>query len=329
MDGTNMLSGQVKEMTEKFLAEKQCSLSYYSKKFFMLYVACVYARNSRGYIAGEMENVAVNPVSVQLFHNEAEDWLVSCILSGLDFNVEMNVSAYDMKLVQATKSFISLVQSKMVTYIHTYDKLFEEVYNYIKKIILVNAMREEFYDIKLDETHIHIRRMYQILQSSVYYIENIYDMDFKPSQIAALALIFRKYVLRNRIAGRNVKKIVIVTNSSMEMTNFFYYFLKQYIDVELIGVVNINELYMLDSLRYDCIFTFSNRIKTLLAELGIECMRLNFYITHDEINQLTENGFSTAIRRIHPDAFINDIRGKSDVEIKAYLLTRYPDFFIH
>ncbi len=64
-------------------------------------------------------------------------------------------------------------------------------------------------------------------------------------QLSTLTLIFREHVLKNKIAGRNLKKIVIITNSAKEKSNFFSQQLLYYFDTQVIAILNINELYQL------------------------------------------------------------------------------------
>lgn len=64
-------------------------------------------------------------------------------------------------------------------------------------------------------------------------------------QLSTLTLIFREHVLKNKIAGRNLKKIVIITNSAKEKSTFFSQQLLYYFDIQVIAILNINELYQL------------------------------------------------------------------------------------
>lgn len=317
-----------KEILNQFVKDKNCRLSYPSKKFFMIYIINVLHRNARGIYIEKRIPFRVKAEKIQLFDRPYENYFASHLVGSLDFIKPMNEMVYDEKLILCTRAFLKIVLEKMITKIYTYDNLFEEIYAYLKKAILTNALRKHFYDIKLDETYIHIKRMYNILCESVYKIEEYYDFQVSKDQIAELALIFRKYVIKNRVFGRNTKKIIIVTNSSVEKTNFFYIFLKQYVDVQLVGIININELHMLKEFEYDYIFTFSNRIKNLIYEIGLNCIRLNFYITHDEIAGLIEQGFSTAIRKIHLDTFAEEIQHRDKEEIIKYLAENYSDYFV-
>ena len=64
-------------------------------------------------------------------------------------------------------------------------------------------------------------RLYDILSSAISDYEETYQTRLNHFQIASLTLIFRKFTNRNKLAGRNRKKLVIVTNSSIEKIDFF------------------------------------------------------------------------------------------------------------
>lgn len=121
---------------------------------------------------------------------------------------------------------------------------------------------------------------------------------------------------------------MIVTNSSIEKIDFFMERMKFRVDVELLDVININELYLLEKLDYDFLIVFSNRISTMLDSLGYSCVKLHFYLTETDFELLNHLGFSTSRRKLKIGAFLAEIRGMDERKATDYLLERYSDFFL-
>lgn len=135
--------------------------------------------------------------------------------------------------------------------------------------------------------------------------------------------------MENKVIGRNSKKIVIVTNSAVEKTNFFVKNLRHHLEVTVVDILNINEIYLIEDLNFDIIITFSNRIASLLAEQNYSCIKLKFYFDQKDIDLLLKLGFSSSSRRkILSDYFINEISDLNSNEIKKLLLNKYNSHFL-
>lgn len=158
--------------------------------------------------------------------------------------------------------------------------------------------------------------------------EQSYGITLSHFQTSTLTLIFRKYINRNKLRGRNQKRLVIVTNSSVEKVGFFMEKLKLQVDVLLAGIININEIYLVEQMEYDYLIVFSNRIASMLAELDYPCLKLHFYLTKEDIELLFSLGFSTSKRKIKTAYFIEEIRNMDKEQLKQYLLQEYDDFFL-
>ena len=122
---------------------------------------------------------------------------------------------------------------------------------------------------------------------------------------------------------------MIVSNSAIEKIDFFVEILKIYTDVDIVLKININELYLLKDTEYDLIITFSNRIKSLLEFNGYENIKLNFYLGNEDVEKLFSLGVSTGSRKIKVNGFIEEIKGKSEEEIKELLLNKYEHYFLN
>lgn len=160
-------------------------------------------------------------------------------------------------LFAITRELVRKVQNNIITRICDDRFIYEEVYAYLHKSLIRNTYHFSFYDNKLEETKEQYHRLYDILSNAISDYEETYQTRLSHFQIASLTLIFRKFTNRNKLAGRNRKKLVIVTNSSIEKIDFFMERMKFRVDVELLDVININELYLLEKLDYDffdCVF---------------------------------------------------------------------------
>jgi hypothetical protein len=135
--------------------------------------------------------------------------------------------------------------------------------------------------------------------------------------------------LKNKIAGRNLKKIVIITNSAKEKSNFFSQQLLYYFDTQVIAILNINELYQLKYLKFDNLMTFSNRISTILNENGFPNIKVNYYFHPTDIDYLTKLNFSNnSHRKLIAADFVSEIQQCPSESLSHYLKDTYPNFFV-
>ena len=302
-------------------------ISYASVKFLYIYLSCAYFRQHFGH---PLETSRELPVPVQDYHlmkRTAENTFVNHLISSLDFSTRV-MTPVNEHLFAITRELVRKVQNNIITRICDDRFIYEEVYAYLHKSLIRNTYHFSFYDNKLEETKEQYHRLYDILSSAISDYEETYQTRLSHFQIASLTLIFRKFTNRNKLAGRNRKKLVIVTNSSIEKIDFFMERMKFRVDVELLDVININELYLLEKLDYDFLIVFSNRISTMLDSLGYSCVKLHFYLTEQDFELLNHMGFSTSRRKLKIGAFLAEIRGMEEREATDYLLERYSDFFL-
>ncbi|MGN8799384.1 hypothetical protein ACTNCH_02190 [Candidatus Merdisoma sp. HCP28S3_D10] len=180
----------------------------------------------------------------------------------------------------------------------------------------------------MEETKEQYHRLYDVIHASITEYEETYQTRLNHFQIASLTLIFRKFINRNKLAGRNRKKLVIVTNSSIEKIDFFMERMKFRVDAELLDVININELYLLPKYDYDFLIVFSNRIATMLDALGYSCVKLHFYLTEPDFDLLNQLGFSTSRRKLKIRPFLSELQGMDEKAAADYLLEHYSDYFL-
>ncbi|WP_289103361.1 helix-turn-helix domain-containing protein [uncultured Fusobacterium sp.] len=320
---------KAKTMLNDFLKENNLRISYSSKKFIYIYIALSLYRINRGH---SIENKTIkNMVEINeysIMNNEFEDNFLSYLISSLDYTTRLE-PIISRELKNLTEEFIEKVQNRVITQFYNYDQLFNEIYGYIHKSLIRNSFKYSFYDNNIENTKNVYANLYNIVKNSIDTIEEKYKIYFTHQQISAMTLIFRKTVMKNKVLGRNRKKIVIVSNSAIEKIDFFVEILKIYTDVEIVLKININELYLLEGKEYDLIITFSNRIKSLLEFNGYENIKLDFYLENKDIEKLFSLGVSTGSRKIKVNSFIDEIKGKSDEEIKEILLNKYEHYFLN
>lgn len=320
---------EAKDLLNKFIKENQVRMSYPSKKFCLLCLVLSLYRLRQGYrLEAEMELDLKVPNYQLLINQKREDLFFTYLAASLDY-MSFSPPPMDTRLKMAVLAFINQVQDHIVTTFYDYEAIFNEVYSYIYKCYIRNKLDYNLYDKKLDDTHKVLPKLYRTVSKATPIIESKMDVQFSKLQISALTLLVRKFTMKNKVIGRNSRKIVIVSNSAIEKTSYFAENLRHHLDVTVAGTYNINELYELEQIEYDLIITFSNRIAALLAENSYSCVKLNFYLNQRDIDKLLKIGFSSSSRRkILSDHFIDEIKDKDPEEIKELLLTKYPSHFL-
>ncbi|MCD8223047.1 MAG: PRD domain-containing protein [Clostridiales bacterium] len=302
-------------------------IAYPSIKFLYIYLSCAYFRLDNGY---PLTSVKILPVSThdhRMFQESAENEFANQLISALDFTSHV-LPPLNETLSSLSEQMIREVQQQIITGILDDHCIYEEVYSYLHKCLIRNQYHFSFYDNKLEDTRQYYNNLYDVLKAAVKPIEQFYDFSLSHFQLASLTLIFRKFINKNKLAGRNQKRLIIVTNSSVEKTGFFMEKLKLRVDVRLEEVIHINELYLLEQMEYDHLIVFSNRIATLLHDLGYSCIKLHFYPTEDDFQFLFRQGFSTSRRKLKAPAFAAEISGLDPAGLSRYLVEHYSDFFI-
>lgn len=316
-----------KTLIHDFLKKNQLRLSYSCKKFLYIYISIAKYRMQRDFKIAQHQEVDLTVNDYLLLPDEIENKFLNYLISSLDYSARLALPI-DKKLEKITIDFIATIQDNIITKFYHKDLVFDEIYDYLYKSIIRNKYNYSFYDNKLEETKKQIANLFHIVEKAVIPIEESYHHKFSYLQLSTLTLIFKKIINENKVIGRNSKKIIVVTNSSIEKIKFFIGQLKSYVDITLIDSININELHRLNDVDYDVLITFSNRISTLLEQNDYDCIKLNFYLVREDIDKLFALGFSSAKRKLLADKVTEEISGKTKAEIKAILLEKYLDYFL-
>lgn len=319
---------QQRTLFRQFISDNQLRFSYPSRKFIYIYIIVSQYRQLQGlYLTSEEDN----HLDVQRYHyfnQPFEDALFDNLISSMDHLTGQHI-ANDSELQQLVSRFIGNIEQQIITRFYTYQPLFDEVYRYLYKSILRNQYHYNFYDHKLEDTQANYPNLYDIVSASASMIEQRYAIVLTPSHLSTLTLIFRKFIMNNKVIGRNTQRLVIVSNSAIDKISFFAEILTHHVDITIVDCLNINELHDIHRLDYDFIVVFSNRIAMLLEENGLPCIKLNFYLADSDVHNLLNLGFSASSRRKIPsDRFLADIAGKSVEEIRTLLSEKYGSHFL-
>lgn len=329
LKATHSLISMQQEKMLHFLEQENLRADYASRKLLLIYfIIGQYRINQQKRLAYD-DIPQVLPVDFYHFFEETlENRYMNLILSSLNYKEALQFPLSPM-LRDFSNQLVAEVQRNIVTQFVTYEELENACYSYLYKCLIKNELGYLFYDDKLETTKIEFPLIVQIIEAFI--AENYYEGQelLKETQIATLSLIFSTYILRNKVYKSDKKQIVIITNSSSEKINFFVEELKKYVDFELLDYLTLNELQQLENLKYDAVITFSSRITTVMEKQGYDVIRMPFYLEESHAKLLYDYGFpSNCQRKLLKKVFIEEIKGKTDEELDAFLSDTYDQYFI-
>lgn len=330
------------------LRAHRIQLSYSSKKLLYVYyvVACYRASQRHGLAGIELARTANYPIFVDdgagdggydvtsgeereagITLNDGENLLANALLASLDSTTELKI-AHSEKIWGMCESFVDAVEARIVTTFYSKRALVREIYRYISKLSIRRALRYDFYDNKLDDVSEELSFLFdQVGRAYAEHLESFITLN--EAQLSTLTLILRKHVLANKIAGRNTKKVVLISNSAIEKTGFFAELLQYHFDVEVVATLNIAELHVLHDLDFEELICFSNRIAKSLHDLGFHCIKVPYFLHHEDIDYLLGLGFSSnSHRKLLASEFTRRFAEDNPPDIEDYLRRTYPNIFI-
>ncbi|PAB00364.1 hypothetical protein AKL21_10155 [Enterococcus canintestini] len=313
---------------ENLLANNNIQLNYTSTKFLYLYYLLTKKRVKNDKVVIEESFKSPLPVKIwSLFSNSTEDFYFSCLLASLD-NQGTSLYKKNDRLTGLSNRLITYIEERILTHFYSRLVLQHEISHYLYKCILRNQLSYDFYDNKLDDVKNEFPFLYQLVE--YFYIHELAEEFYLGTyQLATLTLIFREHVLKNKVAGRNRKRIVVVTNSAQEKSDFFSQQLSYHFDTEIIATINLHELYRLKHLQFDHLLTFSNRIATILNEEGYPNIKVNYYFHDEDLAYLSKRNFSSNYnRKLIADQFIDTLQQQNPANWSDFLKEKYPNFFV-
>ena len=130
---------------------------------------------------------------------------------------------------------------------------------------------------------------------------------------------------------RKSLKIILVTNIVYERIQFFEELIKSYYDVTLVGVFTLYDIEKIKTIDYDFIILFSNRMLSVIKEQFKNAIKVNFFLSDEDIKILNSYGFNPSKKRILINDFINEIENlkpTGNLEIIEYIKENYTDYFL-
>ena len=258
------------------------------------------------------------------FENDA----INHILSILDFRPALAVPQ-SPALEADVRGFFQSVCSELNLNFYTERQVFQELYTYLYKKISAHFYHIELSDKLVKHTEQHEREIYACISEYASFFLKNWQFQMNQDHISAITLMMKKWILRNKIIGREKMRLILITNTIQEKLEYFVETLKEYFDFKIVAVLDINELYQIETLSYQHIITLSDRTSLVLEKLGFPYIRLHFFLTDSDISILKGLGFPTRASRFIAHNFISQIySGCSEKDAEEYLLENYGDYFI-
>lgn len=311
----------------QFLKQHGLVFNYTGSKFLYVYTHLSTFRIAEKEEIFTNKRLMVAPPDYRFFPSNEENFGFSCVIASLDNNGENSCLGNEAIKAFATQ-LVAYVEERIITHFYTRDSLERAIQNYLYKCIFRNDLGFDFYDNKLDDVKKEFSFLYQLVE---YFYETSLEkkLSLDMSQLGTITLLFREHVLKNKISGRNRKKIVIVTNSAKEKSDFFAQQLTYYFDTEVLAYLNIQEIHQLRLLKFDTLITFSNRISSILHEQGYPNIKLNYYFHDSDIQYLTKLNFSlNSHRKLVAEEFASEISQLDEHQLSDFLKSKYPNFFV-
>ncbi|MBT9430910.1 helix-turn-helix domain-containing protein [Candidatus Symbiopectobacterium endolongispinus] len=304
------------------------TLGYNSKKYFLVYMSIALHRMRCGHVITHSDDLSfIQSFNFTLLNREHEDRFLDLLISSLTYTWRP-FAIYDATLISQVRQLCKSLKPLLRANIYNIFPFFAEVYQFIYSTIIQNKFNLFLMTKKLHEVQTRYASLYQGVVQATGSIADHYHNRFSPVHLSTLVLILKKYELQNRIHSEDRKRVIIVTNSSESKVGYFKEVLKSHFHIDIIGCVNINELHTLKQLPFDLLITFTNKISSYLKYYQLPYIKVNFYLSRDDISLLSECGLSLAKKKIPTEAFIQDIDWLDRPQLRALLEQKYPDFFI-
>ncbi len=320
---------EVKAELEKFFRQSAASVDYASKKFLYIHYAISIMRINKGHqIKTALKDMPEVP-RYNLLPVKKDSQYLDYLIASLNYKEPIEFPTNET-IKEMTHCLIKWIEENMDFQIFTLENFFNEMYAYLYKCQIKNKLDYFFYDDKLDNTKKEFPGLFRVIQKGTDLLADRYDFRLTEHQVSVICLMAETYLMQNRLVRKNNPKILIITNSSVEKVKFFLEALSQHVGYEMVSYLTINELYKLNQLDFDAILTFSNRITVLLNELGWESIKLNFYLTTEDIKKLLDNGFtSNRNRKVLAEEVVDELLEKhTKEEMIRHLRERFPDFVL-
>ena len=320
------VSRQAAEQLEDFLTRHSLSINYPSKKFLLLFFCIMIIRP----VTQDMifsPNLPLSPMNLSFSDSPPANWFCNVAVSMMNFSRSLDFPV-DHRLWYTTEDFAEQVITSLPDPFSVHDDLILELYNYFYREITLAHFHCTFVDKTVENTRGQFPALYQTIEKYAVLFKAAYNFDFAEEHTSTLTLLIQKHVLRNQTVSGGHKKVVVVTSINFERVSFFLEQIRDKVNLKWTGTLNINEIHRLNAMDYDYIFCFSTRIYNLLHKKNFPVIKINFFVTPEDVESLLNLGFTTLKHRFHTTSFVLELAGKSQEEMIRYLTTQYSDYFM-
>ncbi len=318
--------GEATEKLTGFLNEQKLSLNYPSKKFLLLFICLMLIRPPRESMTFSYR-LPLAPSNIRFSEDPLHNRLYNVAICMMNFSRYLDFP-FDHRLWHTTEDFAERVVGSLQKPFFIREDFIKELYCYFYREITLDHFHCTFVDKTVENTKGEFSELYEIIQRFSVLFKAAYNFSFVDEHISTLTLLVQKHILRNQVVDRNRKKIVIVTSINFERVSFFLEQIREKISLTWTATLNINEIHRLKEMDYDYIFCFSTRIFNLLHAEDLPVIKLNFFVTPQDIELLINLGFSPIRHRFLTTSFVLELADKSQEEIVEYLKNNYGDYFM-
>ncbi|MDV4152022.1 helix-turn-helix domain-containing protein [Clostridium sp. AL.422] len=313
-----------------FINSINVNISYLSRKFLILYLSVAIFRQENNHPLDSTTKIPINVTNHIIFDNAIENQGFSNIVAILDTNPSQPFP-FDEKLLKLSNVFVDNLLSDINGSIIKKDELVKEVYYFMYKQICSHYLDVYFDDKLVNNVEIVLNKIHNITSKNQIIFRDEYNIELNNIQVSTLSLIIKKWLNITDSVKRKSLKIILVTNIVYERVQFFEELIKAYYDVKLVGVFTLDDIDKIRTIEYDFIILFSNRMLSVIKEEFDNAVKVNFFLTDEDIKMLNSLGFKPSKKRILIDDFINEIsnlKATTNEEIIEYIRENYNDYFL-
>lgn len=325
MDNLGHNAPNAETLISNFLNEYQHEINYYSKKFFSAYVLLALYKSDFNKV--DPKDLKLKPLNLYLFNDPLENRSFNQVASMIDFNPSVPMPHNQTLYGYVSKLYNTVIEELNFT-IQTKEEAIQELYLYIYRQYFHEYFKYVYEDKLVKKVDRYFPEILESLKGKLNEIESYLDFSFHEEHLTSMTLTIAKWNLRNRFYGSNKKKIVLVTNVAFERVNYFIEALHEKIDFDLVKTLDINEIDSLRFVEYDIILSFSNRISTVLKNNGFDSLKVNYFISNEDILLLHNLGFETPKSLIDTHHFLEMIKRVPDENMHRFLKQTYPNLFM-
>lgn len=326
---TDCCSEYVEESTnliQSFLTNYSLSITNPSRKILLCFLCLQKAFPIKEDLT-LFKDLLLPKLNLYVTENKFENELLNLLLMNLDFRPALEFP-FDQSLWDITEDYVKNIIRYISTDIHTQDDLVTEVYKFFYKQIGRSYFHFTLVDRLVKTTEENFPILYQVIEKFSIIYEKKYRLSMNDDITSALTFIFEKATLRNRVINNRRKRVVVISNSSYERIDYFMTNLKVSLEIDYVDSLYLTDLQRLETLQYDYVFCFSERIYDILKSQDIPVILLNFFMTEQNIDALLLYGFERIKTKFLTKNLIQELANIHESQIEEYLKTAYPDYFI-